>query len=370
MDRTFTASLSLAILAALIAAPASAQSAIDTLEDALGKTPLTLLEEGAPHVMYFADMAVLRERIGEGDLSILARYAPSMQSSAIESLGYAGSVETWEEKAGLSLEDIDYIAGGGMPPDHVAFWRLDDPQGALDALADAGFEPVADDPSGALANGTPGVPNIAARDPQSPWSGMTGQTAVVTPAEGGFVQSLSVDAGAAFAEPADTLAQYEGSAVALAGIAQQMGEGDRIAQAFVLSPLVGLPAGDPAAALLSDDPQAAVEAGGPDTGLPPFTLALTADIEGPDARHTLLALAYGDCDTAETAGERFVTRWDDTTLAGHSWSLSSTTQDVDGGCAALISIADADEANPAGAYGAIFMAIGSRDFTPLTFEVE
>ncbi|OWJ67816.1 hypothetical protein BWR60_07500 [Inquilinus limosus] len=280
-----------------------------------------------------------------------------------------------EDRLGVPLDRLAVLAGYNDLPNQTTLWIFDS-DGTADAvfggLPARGFSPLT---GGMLANGKPSEMDLKSAAPGDPWRGDLGRTSVVGREGRILLQAREPDLieAARQATPASNLATVPFVNTVLTGAEAGAGDGAEIIHALLAGPQIG--AGRdfmPEMAMLKpNDLQAQVEtlrrkmedqaAQERATGLPPYPVALLADIEIPGkSRGILLAFPYPDCRTAETGATRFAARWRTAELAtyGHGTTLADMTgADIatrtvpasDGSCAAVVTAT-----NPVPADGASF----------------
>lgn len=350
----------------------------ETLREALGQLPEVILANPAGELAYFLDMeellALPQPEDGTPQIARgmeMAGGLPPMQALATAGPG------PWEEKAGIGLESLRYLAGFGASPHGISIWGLEEETSAAlpGILTERGFAPAAGDvPDGALANGEPMQTDLTMADAADPWRGRMGQASLVALRDTVLIQSPTPEGLAAVAQPEPPASAADHAIVRtiLDGI-DAAAEGP-IVQAMLISPAFGLPQIDPAVLLQAgrdgiDRVRAVMEAqvAAGSEGIPVYLGGLIADIQTGQHPALVIALAYPDCDIAEAAGAALVQRWQqhpgDALPAETRWQAVPATE---GFCAATVTIMSQTEGaslNPIAAR--LLAAYRSRDFNLL-----
>ena len=74
---------------------------------------------------------------------------------------------------------LAFVAGIGQPPGAVSVWGFADAEAATTAFSGLSGRGFTELPSKMIANGEPGIVDLATRDPADPWRGPMGQASVV-----------------------------------------------------------------------------------------------------------------------------------------------------------------------------------------------
>ena len=241
-----------------------------------------------------------------------------------------------DRELGLSPARIAAFAGYGTPPADAAIWILADEADARTIFAALPARGFSDAGRGVLANGTPNGLDLAKAQPGNPWRGQLGKTSAVARAGRLLIQAGAPDLAAAGSAVAagDSLADDPAVSTVLKGI-EEAADGAVVLQAILVPASIGR---------VDSGRQASPEDTAPP--LPPYTLALIADLEHPGReRGAALAFAYPDCARAAEAASRFVDRW--TSVRSRltartmndmapSTATTRTVQGPDGSCAAVV----------------------------------
>lgn len=348
---------------------ALAQDGEDNLRAALDVLPAGVFTATGYEMVRYLDLSRLAAlNGGELDRKAFQRGQTGGGLRPVDSLAMAGP-EEWAAKAGVAAEALRFVAGHGQPPHEVAIWGLADEAtatAAFEALPARGFTPAG--MPGVLANGEPGAANMALRDPADPWRGMLGQTSVVTRSGPVLLHSTDVAAFAPILGATAPIGTTTTGQTLLAGLEAQPGE---VVQAMIFGPALGLHSGIDPAALMTATPEearAALEAGAA-PGVPLYSGAILADLQGPDGPVLVLALAYGDCATAEKAAARAAALWPQSLKGAIGGEARPAHTDAgEAGCAALITVASPGETNAS--YGRAVGAMMQRDLAPIRIGLE
>lgn len=283
----------------------------------------------------------------------------------LRQLTYSGGMASrWEEFARVPFADIDAFAGFGNVPDDVSIWSLREETRArtlFDALQKRGFTPFDSDSAAGgdqvLTSGEPGALNFANRKPGDPWIGDLGMAFAVTRLGKTLIQAKSpASITTARNAPAASLTSLVPVSTVIKGIDAVTGKETHVIQAVLATPLIGVK--DTVADVVLPDISQEERVRrmreqlerDQETGLPPYAMALIADIEAPGkSRGVAIALAYGDCAQATEGAARFVKRWQSVPLmAGNARSTMADTAPADaktltmpgtdGTCAAVITL--------------------------------
>lgn len=349
------------------------ESGESSLRAALSVLPAEIFSPARTGLARYLDLSVLAGlHGGQLDRAAFLRGHSGAGLRPVDALVMAGP-EEWSASSGIGIAGLRFFAGHGQPPHEVAIWGFADEETAAEAfagLAGRGFAPVGLLP-GVVANGEPGRMDMSARDPADPWRGTLGQTSVV--ALRGPVFLHAVDS-AAFAPILGAASPASGSAagvVLLAGLEAQEGA---VVQAMLFGPALGLHSGIDLAMLMTGTPEEARAAleeamAAPVPGVPLYSGAVLADLQGAGGPVMVLALAYGDCATAEAAAAQAALLWPQSAWGAVTGEAVPSHVDAgEAGCAALISVAGEGETNDP--YGRAIGAIMQQDLLPIRIGME
>lgn len=347
--------LSLVLLAGTAFA-AQAQDNTETLRTALDHMPEMLLTNPDPMQVYFFDVqAWLGLSAGEPTSAGMMRLSIAQNIEALGVLNYGG-LGTWDEKAGIPLDQISYFAGFGQPPLRISYWGFDSDAAALQLIENLGqrdFVAVDAAIDGILGNGEPNFTNLANRDPANPWLGPIGKSSFVLPIDHMVIRAPAPEAMAALAQIEPSAADNAMLATALDGLSATLGvDQGHIVQAMVISPAFGLESFDPAMLLGAagiEEARAALEAAMDNStkGIPPYLGGILADTQLEGRPAVTVSLVYPDCDSAESAINVLETRWADNMDTPGEASSQSVTGNEGDLCAAVVSFTG-DDASDAG----------------------
>lgn len=336
--------------------PAMAQDSTETLRQALSGMPEMLLTNPDPMQIFFLDVSAWRG-LGAGEVNqeTVMRLSIARNIAPLDVLNYRG-LDNWDEKAGIPLSDISYLAGFGMPPSMVAYWGFDEAatgEQLMDTLRSREFVAVDGPVAGIFGNGEPNHHDLQAREPDNPWRGPLGRAHFVLPVGNAIIQAPVPEAMAALTEIEVSAADNAILATALDGLDGALGvEEGSIVQAMVISPAFGLEALDPASligAQTIEEARSSLEAAAQQNaeGIPPFFGGIIADIEVDNRPAIAVSLSYADCQSADQAVALLEARWTENMkstaeISGHSVANAGSY------CAAVVTFAGADEdqANP------------------------
>jgi len=297
------------------------------------------------------------------------------------------ALDIWKEQVAVAPSEIDAFVGYYGPPQEVAVWFLRNEAGAktvFDDLPKRGFAAIE---GGMMANGEPGAIDIKGRRPGDPWRGELGKTSVV--ARDGrllFQAAFPKVVAAARTAAASNVTAHPAVDTVLHGIEALSKDGVRIVQAFLSSPVIGFDDSMPTIVLESktfDEMRKKIEeqtARDQATGLPPYAMALIADIDMPGKGHGVaVVFAHLGCAQADVGGKQFIKRWNTipTTMTGKTLAelaptdaAARTVPGSDGLCANVVTLTSHapttgdDLTNKP--WDVIFSAIMQRDFVAAT----
>jgi len=324
-------------LALTVGTPALAQDS--NLRAALSVLPDTVFSGLTPDIGRYVDFSALAEAHG-GPLGreALSRALLGGGIRPAEALAL-GTPEGFAEKAGIDSAALSFVAGVGQPPGAVSIWGLASGEAASAAFSALSLQGFAEQPSGMIANGQPGVVDLAGRDPADPWRGPMGQASVVALSGPALLQA----GDATVLEPllgdmTSALDMAAGKTI-LAGLEAQEGT---VLQAAFLGPWHGLSSIDPAilAGKGPDDARAALQqaAGAAGGGLPLWQGAALADVETAEGPTLILAFAYDDCATAQAAAEGALELWRGMDGTAEDVAEASVAEAAPSGCAAILHV--------------------------------
>lgn len=331
----------------LVGAEASAESM--DLRSALATVPASAAS-GDTIVAQMLDLSAARRLVAADvkDRPIPRRF--SISGRPLEALASSGGAD-WEQLVGLPLSRIAGFVSYGAAPDAATVWVMEDEAAAeavFDGLAARGFSKT---PDGVMINGEPETVDFEKAQPDNPWLGANGTPSAVSRDGRLLAQANRPDmvTAPALATATLNLTSVPPVDTLLAGIGQALGQDTAVIQAIVTTDAIGVGSGSlDISKPLQDaigEKQQQISADRA-SGLPPYSLALIADIEDPGSkrRGMAVAFAYADCATAEIGASRFAARWKtiptgrtDFTFAEMVPSdLETRTVQAAGGCAAVI----------------------------------
>ncbi|PRH87338.1 hypothetical protein C5L14_11985 [Labrys okinawensis] len=294
---------------------------------------------------------------------------------------FSSAESSWQGDTGLKRDEISSFTEYGTPPRAVVLWRFTRPDMVdpfVTGLAKRGFSQI----DGTWRNGDPLKVDFTKRNPNNPFLGPLGRASMIAPLKDGIAQSpdpgAATEAGAVSAKTSLAgLAPFEAG---LDGIEKVAAQGS-ILQAIVLTPAIWMQ-GDDVTDLMATSPtvdkkaladKMAERAKKPIT--PVSMGAIIADVETkePAGSGVVIALPYGDCDTAKEGARIFADKWknavgrDGQTGAQRTGREPSVTvHQGKEACVALLSLVgtpDAERGNSVLRY--ITGAIWQRDFKAL-----
>lgn len=326
-------------LALVVGTPVVAEDS--NLRAVLSVLPDTVFSDLTPDVARYLDLSALAEAHG-GALGreALSRALLGGGIRPAEALAL-GSPDSFAEKSGIDSAALAFVAGIGQPPGAVSVWGLADADAATTAFSGLSGRGFTELPSKMIANGEPGIVDLATRDPADPWRGPMGQASVVglsgrallQAGDGAALESLLAGGPSAL----DTLA----GRILLDALEAEEGA---VLQAAFLGAWHGLGGGiDPAtlAGKNPDEARAALEqaAAGASSGLPLWQGAALADLETPEGPALALAFAYADCTDAQAAAEGAADLWREMEGTAEHLAEASVVKSQPSGCAAILRIA-------------------------------
>ncbi|MCJ8151768.1 hypothetical protein [Shinella sedimenti] len=295
-------------LMAVFSNQALAKDSTQSLREALSAIPESGGTTLAPMLAYFFDVQAWRDNGKEvPSLASLNRLALAVQIEPLQRLDL-NMLSNWTQKAGVRFADIEYFVGFGEQPRLVTLWGLKDEtaaDGLLTKLKKMDFAEVPGGIPGLLGNGgIEGKMDLRKADPFNPWRGFQGKAYYVKPFGSKLVQASSPETMIALSAPKQTMADAPYVAPALDGLKGALtGSEDKIIQAVVISPSIGLSARAPAG-LVTQQPATADELrDGPTTksdGLPHYLGGLMADVQR-KRPGMVVSLTYSNCEMAEQA---------------------------------------------------------------------
>jgi hypothetical protein len=287
-------------------------------------------------------------------------------------VGAVPMIASLDELLGFTWSDIGGALGYGQPPAAGLVIAADvDAERLGDRVARRGFARSEIGGITVWHDGEDGRVSLADREPGDPFVGLLGMAARIALVPGHLVGarlwSLTRDVVDAALGRYPTLADApDYRTLARAAV----NGGGVLIQAHYFGPLdVGFPPGDPFAALRDG----ALEVAGEGPALPPYGLALLADLQDGPHQVSLIALLYADPDTAAAAAEvlqgRLATFVDESVS---TWGAQVQPPRVDPGEDGRVSVTasiryDLDAATvqgapPGGAFGMWLQAAYRRQF--------
>lgn len=328
-------------LALAVATPALAEDS--NLRAALSVLPGTVFTGVTPDVGRYIDLQALAEAHGGTlDREALSRALLGSGIRPAEALAL-GTPETFAGKSGIDSATLAFVAGIGQPPGAISVWGLADEEAATAAFSGLSAQGFAETPSGMIANGEPGVMDLAGRDPADPWRGPMGQASVVALSGPTLLQA----GDATVLEPllADRPSALDTVAGKIIADALETQEGTVLQTAF-LGPWHGLSSIDPAilAGKSPDEARAALEqaAAAAAGGLPLWQGAALADLETAEGPALILAFAYADCPEAQAAADGAAELWRRMEDTGEDVAEASVAEAMPSGCAAILRVTHPD----------------------------
>lgn len=313
------------------------------LRSALSLVPESVMTTADPMPVVFLDIGAL-SKASDGALSAkaLGRMRFVQQIRPLEALTTDGG-KSWTDKAGVPFDEISYFTSFGSNETNITYWGLANAVGAtklLDTLKQKKFDAVSASPL-ILANGKPGAINLANRDPNNPWSGLMGRTSAVMALDSVVAQASAPELLTELNKSKTSVETNKAVAVALSGLDSSISEtNSHIIQAGVFTPLMGVPAADPAFLLdakksfaeLSADLEKQITPG--ETGLSVYAGGIVADLDTGGSSTLAVSLAYGSCEDAEKALSALQSRWEEGMATPASVTVKKVYAAQDG-CAAV-----------------------------------
>jgi len=324
-------------LAFVIGTPAMAENA--HLRAALSVLPDTVFSGLSPDIARYLDLSALAEaHDGTLERGAMSRAQLGSDIRPAEAL-ILGTPEGFSEKAGIDSAALAFLAGVGQPPDAVSLWGFaeqDAASAAFSGLTERGFVEM---PSKMMANGEPGIIDIASLDPADPWRGPMGQASVVALSGPALLQAEDATVLEPFLPDRSSALDTAAGKTILDVLEAQEGT---VLQAAFVGPWHGLSSIDPAifTGKPRDEAEAALEqavatASG---GLPLWQGAALADVETAGKPVLLIALAYATCPEAQAAAEGAAELWRGMDGTAEDVVESSVRQPAPSGCAAILHV--------------------------------
>ncbi|MBN8631240.1 MAG: hypothetical protein J0L76_10340 [Rhodobacterales bacterium] len=342
-----------------------------SLRAALTVLPAEVFAPTHSDLTSFLDLSLLAElHSGRLDRPAFQRGQAVSGLRPVDALAMAGP-EEWSMAAGTDIANLRFVAGYGQPPNQVAIWGFSDEAAASDAFAgltERGFSPFGTLP-GVVANGEPGQMDMSARNPADPWRGMLGKSSFVTQRGAIFLHADLPDAFAPILGAASSAEASPTGAALLAGLEAQEGV---TVQAMLFGPSLGLHSGIDPSVLMTATPDKAIAAieeamTAPVPGVPLYSGAILADLQGAGGPVMVLALAYSDCATAEAAAAQAAALWSES-APDIGAAVPSHVDAGASGCAAVISVAGDGEVNAP--FDRAVRGIFQRDLLPIRVSME
>lgn len=325
-------------LALVVGAPALAEDS--NLRAALSVLPDTVFSGLTPDVARYLDLSALAEAHGGAlEREALARALLGGGIRPVEALAL-GTPESFAEKAGIEGAALAFVAGIGQPPGAVSIWGFSDENAATIAFSSLSERGFAELPSGMIANGEPGVTNLAKRDPADPWHGPMGQASVVALSGPALLQAGDAAALEPLLDDGTSALDTPAGKTILDALEAQEGA---VLQVAFLGPWHGLSGSTDPAVLAGKTPdearvaleQAVAAASG---GLPIWQGAALTDLETPEGPALILALAYADCSEAQAAAEGAADLWRGMDGTAEDVAEASVAEAGQSGCAAILRV--------------------------------
>jgi len=335
----------------------AAQGSTESLQQALKQIPQVALSQPDAMQIFFLDTQVWRglEKSGPSAAG-MRRLAIAQPIRPLESMGYG--LDQWSANAKIPFDDVSYFAGFGRAPLDISYWGLKDRQSLgklVGSLKQADFAAVDGDVAGLIANDGADKMDMKKSNPKDPWRGMMGKASFVLPLDTALIQASSAKEMKILAKPTPSVADSEVVAAAVAGLKEGVpSDQGRIAQAAVISPVMGLSAVDPAKVLLSANAdmdsakrnlQAAAAAAG--RGIPPYFSGIIADAQIDNLPAVVISLSYADCGSAKQAVDGIGAAWEESMAAAVPAKFSGRAVRAGNLCAAVVSLT-APQAETAG----------------------
>ncbi|OAE63403.1 hypothetical protein A7J67_22230 [Achromobacter xylosoxidans] len=326
----------------------AAQDSTQTLQQALTQVPQSVLTSPEAMQFVFLDVQAWRslEKAGPS-VDGMRRLSIAQAITPLQSMGYG--LDSWSERAHISLDELSYFGGFGRSPGNVAYWGVKDKPAAdkfADRLKQADFKPVDGDVAGLIANGEANKPDMTKATGQQPWRGTMGMPTFVLPLDAALVQAAAPSGMKALSQPKPSVADSEIVAASIAGLKEAVpSEGGRIVQAAVISPVFGLQGVDPAAVMMASpaDFEGAKQklqaaAASSNEGIPPYFGGIIADVQVKDVPAVVLSLSYSDCGVAQQAVDGVGAAWKKAMAATLQADVKGRTVQAGKLCAAVVSL--------------------------------
>lgn len=368
-----------AAVATLLCGVAGEASADSELRRALSHVPAKVAMDRNGIAASFVGLSELR-RLYAGDVSAMRRRVGLGDSDTLKAL-FISTDESWRDDTGLKRSEIASLTDYGTPPRAVVLWRFTEPAisaSFVEGLGKRGFSHA----NGVWRNGEPMKLDFAKRSITNPFLGPLGRASMLAPFADGVAQSpdpaAAAEAGGVSAKTSLAgLAPVEAAIDAIEKVAVQ----GSILQAIVLTPAIWMQ-GDDVLDMMATSPtvdkKALADKMAERAKRPPTPVSLgvvIADVETkePAGSGVVIALPYGDCDTAREGARIFADKWKN--AAGRDGQTGAqrtgrepavTVHQGKEACVALLSLMgapDAERGNSVLRY--ITGAIWQRDFKAL-----
>ncbi|OCC05655.1 hypothetical protein BA190_06790 [Labrys sp. WJW] len=368
-----------AAVATLLCGVAGAASADSELRRALSHVPAKVAMDRNGIAASFVGLSELR-KLYAGDPAAM-RLRVNLGGSDTAKAFFYSDEASWKDSTGLKHDDIASFTEYGTPPRAVVIWRFTEPAISapfVEGLAKRGFSQV----NGIWRNGEPMKLDFTKRSVTNPFFGPLGRASMLAPFASGVAQSpdpgAAAEAGAVSVKTSLAgLAPVEAALDAIEKVAAQ----GSVLQAIVLTPAIWMQ-GDDVLDMMATSPtvdkkvladKMAERAKKPPT---PVSLGVViADVETkePASNGVVIALPYGDCDTAKEGARIFADKWKN--AAGRDGQTGAqrtgrepavTVHQAREACVALLSLMgapDTERGNSVLRY--ITGAIWQRDFKAL-----
>ncbi|QEN87380.1 hypothetical protein FZC33_14050 [Labrys sp. KNU-23] len=366
-------------VATLLCGVAGTASADSALRRALSRVPAKVAMDRSGIAASFVGLSELR-RLYAGDVSAMRRRVGLGDSDTAKAF-FSSDEASWKDNTGLKRDEIASFTEYGTPPRAVVLWSFAD-AGLVDpfveGLGKRGFSQA----GGIWRNGEPLKVDFTKRNPNNPFLGPLGRASMLAPFANGVAQSpdpgAAAEAGAVSAKT--SLAGLAPIEAALDAIEKEAARSS-ILQAIVLTPAIWMQ-GDDVMDMMATSPtvdkKALADKMAERAKKPPTPVSLgvvIADVETrePASNGVVIALPYGDCDTAREGARIFADKWKNAAGRDGQTGAQRTGRDPSvtvyqgkEACVALLSLVgtpDAERGNSVLRY--ITGAIWQRDFKPL-----
>lgn len=354
------------------ALPAASQNmeTAQKLSAATGQIAINVLAQQSPYQFEFVDLQAFDDAGTALNTPAGARrLAFGWNIDGIQAFGSTDDA-TWESNFGAPRAEIRWVAGSGIAPDVTTLWGLKDGQAReqlVAGLSDRGFAQTSQSSDKILGNGEAGGFDLQKNDPKNPWRGAMGAARFVMPLDVAVVGAPNPALLTPFGmKETQKLNEYAPMQAILDAINEQDGT---LMQAAIISPVFGMQATDLPADFFTGKPEDILKAWQSSTkseadSLPLYHAGAIADLQYNSKPALLIALAFADCEAADSAVKVVSERWKTSELATLAEELkTSTVKASDGVCVSIFQTASSGSeavGNPLAT--AINNAVVSRSF--------